>query len=103
MEALNKALLGVTQRLYQFVAPPNTAPPYVVWQKDGETVLAAGDRHAERADVVILDLFTRQADDPLIGRIEETFEARGVSWYLESTQYEDETSLYHYEWYAEVP
>lgn len=52
--------------------------------------------------MVIVDLFTRQAADPLTQSIPQALEGIGASWYLNSTQYETETGLYHYEWYVEV-
>ena len=100
MEALKQALLALTRNVYNFTAAPGTAPPYLVWQVDGGNDLSAGNGHAETAAVVIVDLFTRQAADPLTQSIPQALE--GASWYLNSTQYETETGLYHYEWYVEV-
>ena len=102
MEALKQALLALTQRVYNFVAAPGTAPPYIVWQVGGDNDLSAGNGHAETAAVVIVDLYTKQAADPLVQSIPRALEGIGASWYLNSVQYETETGLYHYEWYAEV-
>ena len=102
MEALKQALLALTHNVYNFTAAPGTAPPYLVWQVDGGNDLSAGNIHVETAAVVIVDLFTRQAADPLTQSIPQALEVIGASWYLNSTQYETETGLYHYEWYVEV-
>lgn len=102
MEALKNALLALTSRVYNFVAAPGTAPPYLIWQVDGGNDLSAGNAHAETAAVVIVDLYTLNASDPLITGVPGAFESIGASWYLNSVQYETETGLYHYEWYAEV-
>ena len=75
MEALKQALLALTHNVYNFTAAPGTAPPY---------------------------LFTKQAADPLAQSVPRAMEGIGASWYLNSTQYETETGLYHYEWYVEV-
>lgn len=102
MEALKQALLALTHNVYNFTAAPGTAPPYLVWQVDGGNDLSAGNIHVETAAVVIVDLFTKQAADPLAQSVPRAMEGIGASWYLNSTQYETETGLYHYEWYVEV-
>lgn len=102
METLKQALLALTQSVYNFVAAPGTAPPYIIWQVDGGNDLSAGNGHAETAAVEIVDLYTKQAADPLVQSIPQAMEGIGASWYLNSTQYETETGLYHYEWYVEV-
>lgn len=102
MEALKQALLALTPSVYHFVAAPGTAPPYLVWQVDGGNDLSAGNGHAETAAVAMVDLFTKHASDPLIQAVPQAVTGIGASWYLNSTQYETETGLYHYEWYVEV-
>lgn len=102
METIKQALLALTQQVYNFVAAPGTKPPYIVWQVDGGNDLSAGNGHAETAAVVIVDLYTKQAADPLVQSIPQALEGIGASWYLNSVQYETETGLFHYEWYAEV-
>lgn len=102
MEIIKQALLYLTDRVYNFTAAPGTAPPFIVWQMDGENVLTAGNRHAESAPVVIIDLFSKDARDPLLEKVPEALDGTGAAWYLNSVQYETETGLFHYEWYAEV-
>lgn len=102
METIKQALLALTSNVFQFVSAPSTVPPYIIYQQDGDNDLCAGNRHAETAAVVIVDLFTKKSKDPLATSIPEALENAGASWYLNSTQYENETGLYHFEWYADV-
>lgn len=102
METIKQALLALTSNVFNFVSAPGTVPPYIIYQQDGDNDLCAGNRHAETAAVVIIDLFTKKAKDPLVTGIPAALEDAGAAWYLNSTQYENETGLYHFEWYAEV-
>ena len=48
------------------------------------------------------DLFTKQEFDPWAPALEESFDASGIAWYLNSIQYEEDTRFWHYEWVWEV-
>lgn len=102
MEIIKNALLALTKNVFHFTAAPGSAAPYIVYQEDGCNDLCAGNVHAETSAVVIVDLFTKKAKDPLISQIPAALESVGASWYLNSTQFEEETGLFHFEWYAEV-
>lgn len=75
---------------------------YFVWQEDGANDLEANDGHAERAVTGTTDLFTKQEFDPWGEALEESFDAAGVAWYVNSIQYEEDTGFWHYEWVWEV-
>jgi hypothetical protein len=45
-----------------------------------------------------IDLFTQNEFDPVVDQIQEGLNELGIGWDLNSTQYEDETNLIHYEW-----
>lgn len=102
MEALKKALLALTNEVYEFVAPPNHAVPYIIWQREGDNDFLAGNRHSETCETGSVDLFSTKANDPLISGIANALNEMEAAWYLNSTQYEEETGLYHYEWVVEV-
>lgn len=102
MEALKQALLALTQAVYNFVAPPNHAVPYIIWQREGDNDLLAGNRRGETCETGSVDLFTKDAKDPLIAAIPVALEGIGAAWSLNAVQYEEETGLYHYEWLVEV-
>ncbi len=48
------------------------------------------------------DLFTKQEFDPWKEAFEKSLDENGITWYLNSIQYEEETGFFHYEWYWEV-
>lgn len=102
MEALKQALLALTNEVYNFVAPPNHAVPYIIWQWEGDNDFLAGNRHTECCETGSVDLFTLNANDNLIAEIASALNEMEAAWYLNSTQYEEETGLYHYEWVVEV-
>lgn len=101
-ETIKDLLVKLTSAVYLYTAPGNTKPPYVVYGVDGANDLSAGNAHAERADQGTIDLFTKDPADSLITGIPSALDAEGVSYYLESVQYEEETGLIHYEWIWEV-
>ena len=45
-----------------------------------------------------VDLFTKTEFDPLADDVQNVLDELGVTWSLESVQYEDETNLIHMEW-----
>lgn len=76
---------------------------YFVWQEDGTNDLLAGDGHAEHAVTGTTDLFTKQEFDTWVDALGESLSSHGISWSLNSVQYEEDTGFYHYEWAWEVP
>ena len=75
---------------------------YFVWQEDGENALEVDNAHKNTAITGTTDLYTKQEFDPWIKAFESALDAFGVSWYLNTVQYEDETGFIHYEWRWEV-
>lgn len=75
---------------------------YFVWQEEGSNDLIADGRHAERAMTGTTDLFTRMEFDPWARAFEQSLDAHGICWDLESVQFEPETGIWHYEWTWEV-
>ena len=73
-----------------------------MWQEDGSNDLEANDGHAEGAVQGTTDLFTKQEFDPWAEALEQSFNLRGIAWYLNSAQYEEDTGFWHYEWVWEV-
>ena len=102
LERLQAALAALTDRVYHYVAAPNSTPPYMVWAEDGDNDLTANNVHAERCYTGTVDLYTKTDKDPLFSAIPEALEGIGAAWYLNSVQYEEDTSLIHYEWVWEV-
>ena len=103
LERFWRALGALTDRCYRYIAAPNAQPPYIVWAEDGANDFEAGNQHAEYALTGTVDLYTKDANEKLERTIPVTLDQLGVSWYLNSVQYEQETGLIHYEWAWEVP
>lgn len=102
LNTIKNALLGVSDAVYHFSAPPNTPPPYIEWAEDGENAFMAGNRHAETAISGTIDLYTKDDSDPLRAAIPEALNNTECAWYKNSTQYEENTGLIHDEWVFEV-
>ena len=75
---------------------------YFVWQEDGSNDLAGDNGHSERAVTGTTDLYTKQELDPWADALGESFDAHGISWALNSVQYEADAGFYHYEWVWEA-
>ena len=72
---------------------------YFVWQEEERADLEADDRHAERAQRGTTDLFTKIEFDPWKSAFETALNnAESIVWKLNTTQYEEETGFWHYEW-----
>ena len=66
---------------------------YFVWQEDGSNDLAGDNGHGERAMTGTTDLYTKQELDPWADALGESFDAHGISWALNSVQYEEDTGF----------
>lgn len=72
---------------------------YFVWQEDGSADFLADNVHQESAVTGTTDLYTKMEFDPW----KDAFEASlnrcpGVTWRLNSVQFEKDTGFWHYEW-----
>lgn len=102
LDVIQSALTALTDAVYHYHAPPNSAAPYIVWAEDNANDFEADNIHTESADQGTVDLYTKQEDDPLMESIPAALNGTGCAWYKNSTQYEDDTSLIHVEWVFEV-
>ena len=72
---------------------------YAVWAEDREQSSVEGDNYKTgQAIQGTIDLFTKQDMDPTVDQIQKALKAEKISFYLNSTQYEDETGFIHFEW-----
>lgn len=62
----------------------------------------ADDRMQEQALEGTVDLFTRDEGHPQMKAVQAALDRSGVSWRLNSIQYEENTGLMHYEWVFEL-
>ena len=73
--------------------------PAIVWAETGEDESFHSDnRKSEQRIIGTVDLFTKTEFDDLIDSVQTALENLGLTWALESVQYEDETKVIHYEW-----
>ena len=99
-EKIDAAHAAVTDAVSHYYAIKRER--YIVWAEERPRDLVAEGRHAERAVRGTSDLFTKQEDDPWAAQLEAAYEAQGIAWYRNSTQYEPDTGFIHIEWVWEA-
>lgn len=99
---ISNTLKGLTDACFHFFAPPDTGAPYIVWQEESSEDLLADNIHAETCIHGTIDIFTKKENDPLLEKIPAALDNNGISYYLNSSEYEEETGLLHYEFVFEV-
>lgn len=102
LQTLRDALLTVTDKVYHFEATAEDEK-YIVWTEDGQadTVWADG-KLQQQAITGTIDYFTKEEFDENFDRIQKALSQADISFGLNSIQYEDDTSLIHYEWVWEI-
>lgn len=87
---------GLPVKHYEYYG---TAERYCVWAEDSEYSSVEGDDYKlEQAIQGTIDLYTKEEFDPYAEQIQNVLKSAKISFYLNSTQYEDETEFIHYEW-----
>jgi len=79
-----------------------TSNRYFVWQENGANDITADNTHTEKVMTGSTDLFTKQEFDPWIDAFSAALDSNGISWKLNSVQYEPDTEFIHYEWTWQV-
>lgn len=98
LQQLGVAFAGVTKNCYHYFRPVKDVP-CLIWAESGEeNSFRSNNRKSEQNIIGTVDLFTKMEFDPLADAVQETLRDLGVTWSLQSVQYEDETALIHYEW-----
>ena len=109
MKSLNEKLTGfstelasVGEHVYHYTKSINSGYPYIVWAEQGESDgFHSDNRKSEQTISVTVDLYTRSEFDPLVDQVQSLLNEKS-RWRLNSVQYEDETTLIHYEWECEL-
>ena len=98
LNAIKEALLTVGPPVSHYTAleQPNK---YIVWAEDNQvdSVWADGMMQ-EQAIEGTIDYYTKTENDPNVQKIQDALNNGGISWRLNSVQYEDDTKFIHYEW-----
>lgn len=99
---IEKALLSVSDNVYHYEAL-NAKAPYIVWAEDNEVnQISADNKKMVQVLQGTIDLYALTEKDELIEKIQSALDENDISFALNSVQYEDETTLIHYEWVFEV-
>lgn len=103
MNDLITALLSVTQKVYHYAPPQNVTGAYIVWAEDsqGDSVWADGVM-VQQAIQGTIDYYTKTESDSKISAIQTALNDAGISFRLNSIQYEPDTGYIHHEWVFEV-
>jgi len=97
LDHIKNALLTVGVPAYHFEAAQQP-DQYIVWAEDGQgDALWDDDGMCEQTITGTTDYFTRVENDPNLKKIKAAHNAAGLSWRLNSIQYEDDTKYIHYE------
>lgn len=98
LKILRESLVSLGVPVYHYTAPSNTKPDYIVWAEDSGEDFTAGNQHTEYAVSGSIDLYIMDEDSPLWRKINDILNAVMLSWYYNSTQYDEETGIIHREW-----
>ncbi len=97
------ALLSVSTRVYRYTAPATPIFPYIVWSEDMQSGALHGDGVMVNQTIQgTIDLFSKAAGDPYIGKIQKALNDAGIGFRLNSVQFEEDTRLIHHEWVFEI-
>ena len=76
---------------------------YIIWAEDGQSDGVYADNQMQiQVTEGTVDLFTKTEYDPVAGQIQQAMNGADMTWYKNSTQYEDDTGYIHHEWVWEV-
>lgn len=100
LKLVRDALLQTSGKVYHYTKGNDAGKRYIVWQESEESSSAnMNNRKAEQEIRGTVDLYTCIEFDTLADEIQTALNnADRIAWRLNSTQYEDETELIHYEW-----
>lgn len=102
IKIIRDTLLKVTDNVGHYEAVEKT-DQYIVWAEDTEGSSVEGDNRKTNQSIQgTIDYFTRTEFDPVADDIQEALIDAGISFYLNSVQYEEETKYIHYQWVWEV-
>lgn len=71
---------------------------YFVWQEERGEDFEANGRHVEKGMSGTTDLFSKTEFDPWKDAFEASLNRSGMSWRLNSVQFEPDTGFWHWEW-----
>lgn len=95
---IKTALLSVTSNVNRYDGT-GLKGNYIVWAEDGQSEsIWADNQMINQAITGTVDYFTKIENDPKVDAIQTALGAIGLSYKLNSVQYEKDTKYIHYEW-----
>ena len=102
IRVISDLMRKVTERVYHYHAM-NEDVQYIVWVEQSESGANEGDnRKLNQTIQGTIDYFTKMDMDENVDKIQSLLNGAGISFYLNSVQFEEETGYIHYEWIWEV-
>lgn len=102
IKIIRDTLLKVSDNVGHYEAVEKT-DQYIVWAEDSEGSSVEGDdQKANQSIQGTIDYYTKEDMDQKVDEIQKALVDACISFYLNSTQYEEETGYIHYEWVFEV-
>ena len=93
------ALLTVTEEVHRYAAPQNAVTPYIVWGEDNQaSSLWADGRMVHQSIEGTIDYYSKTENDANVPEIQNALNNAGISFRLNSVQYEAGTKITHHEW-----
>ena len=101
-QTIENALLSVMDNVYHYEALGAKAP-YIVWAEDSETTnVSADNKKVFQTIQGTIDYYTYTGNDENLSKIQQALNDAEISFSLNTIEYEDETTLTHYEWIFEA-
>lgn len=98
LSQIGTSFATLTRYCYHYYRPVKHTP-WLVWAETGENNSFHSDNSkTEQRIIGTVDVFTKTEFDPLLDSVQEMFETLGLTWSLDTVQYEDETHMIHYTW-----
>ena len=101
LEPIGRMLAGITENTYHYWrSAPKGVKAYIVWAEDSEADSLNGDNLKQEQGIHgTIDYFTKTEFDSVVDDIQEGLNGlEGVSWRINSVQFEEETTFIHHEW-----
>lgn len=84
---------------FHYWRPVKGLSHWCIWYEEGESTSFDSDNHKTEQNIEgRTHVYTHIEYDSILDDVQELFDEAGLSWNLESVQYEEETHTIHYEW-----
>ena len=103
LEQVRDAFLSVLPTATFHYSAWSKPDQYIVWAEDGQSDGVYADNQMQiQVTEGTVDLFTKTEYDPVANQIQQAMNNSEMTWYKNSTQYEEETGYIHHEWVWQV-